>query len=96
MIARSKKEEYYREIIEILQKIAGDPAMLDAFLDDLLTPAEKEEIGQRLQIVKQLHSGKTQREVAGDLGVSIATVTRGAGVLKNKKGGFNELLKQAK
>jgi TrpR family trp operon transcriptional repressor len=58
------------------------PELVEEFLLGLLTPAELEEIPQRLQIVKLLKQGVAQHEIAKRLGVGIATVTRGARELK--------------
>jgi TrpR family trp operon transcriptional repressor len=94
MPKQSKKGDSYRELLDVLRSIAPDSELFSAFMDDLLTPMEQKELGLRWQIVKALAEGKTQREVAADLGVSIATVTRGAGVLKNTKGGFHRVSEQ--
>lgn len=64
-----------------------------AFLQNILTPAELEEIALRLQIVKCLKKGMPQREVAKQLGVSIGTVSRGARELKYGEPGFKQVLK---
>lgn len=48
------------------------------FLEGILTNGELIDIGQRLQIVKKLKQGIPQRAIAEDLGVGIATVTRGS------------------
>lgn len=64
-----------------------------AFLQNILTPAELDEIATRLQIVKLLNKGVSQREVAEKLGVSIGTVSRGARELKYGAPGFKNVLK---
>jgi TrpR family trp operon transcriptional repressor len=56
-------------------------------LDELfwlfLTPEEREDIQTRFLIVRELIRGKkTQREMAKDLGVSIAKITRGSNFIK--------------
>lgn len=56
---------------------------LDEALRDLLTPAEYTEIVKRLQILRMLEEGMPQRKIAEQLGVGIATVTRGARALKS-------------
>jgi TrpR family trp operon transcriptional repressor len=48
----------------------------------LFTPAEIVEIGERIALLKQLKQGKTQRDIAADLGISVTTVSRGSRVLK--------------
>ena len=64
-----------------------------AFLQNILTPAELDEIAARLQIVKLLKKGISQRDVAEKLGVSIGTVSRGARELKYGAPGFKTVLK---
>ncbi|MFA6304354.1 MAG: Trp family transcriptional regulator [Patescibacteria group bacterium] len=80
------------EINKVLAKIK-DPKFMAIFLKDLLTPAELAEIKRRLSIVKLLHQGLPQRVVAKKLKIAIATITRGARMLKNPQGGFNQILK---
>lgn len=62
-------------------------------MSDLLTPSEVEALGERWSIVRQLLAGKSQREVAAELGVSITTVSRGSRQLKYGQGGFQVALK---
>jgi TrpR family transcriptional regulator, trp operon repressor len=88
MIPRTKKE-----LLSILGAASKDQKILDAFLTDLLSPSEYEEIVRRWQLVKLLDQGMPQREIAKKLGVSIATVTRGSRALRDQKGGFNRVLK---
>ena len=87
----NKLDIYKKELVKVLASIK-DEATMNEFLADLLTGAEIEELPKRLQIIKQLDKGVSQREVAKNLGVGIATVTRGAKELKNKKGGFRKIL----
>ncbi|HBU07030.1 MAG TPA: transcriptional regulator [Candidatus Magasanikbacteria bacterium] len=87
----NKLDTYKKELVKVLASIKDEATMND-FLVDLLTGAEIEELPKRLQIIKQLDKGVSQREVAKNLGVGIATVTRGAKELKNKKGGFRKVL----
>jgi|TARA_B100000035_G_scaffold300923_1_gene297033 TrpR family trp operon transcriptional repressor len=60
------------------------PAMTEA-LEALLTPYEQEEVIHRLQIFTLLTKGLSQREIAKQLGVGIATVTRGSKALQAGK-----------
>lgn len=55
---------------------------MHALLESLLTPAELSEIPKRLQILHLLKAGVPQRRIAEQLGVGIATVSRGARALK--------------
>lgn len=54
-------------------------------LEALLTPGELQNIATRLEIAHLLKSGMTQRDIAKQLGVGIATVTRGSRELKAGK-----------
>ena len=85
--------EYKKEVNTIIRKVAvSGGTLLNEFLDDLFTTSEYEEIARRWQIVKMLESGIPQREIAERLGVGVATVTRGAKELADKKGGFRKAI----
>ncbi len=70
-----------------------DPAHMAQVLADLLTPAEIDDVLQRISIVDMLEKGETQRAISNKLKVSIAKVTRGASVWRGSKGGFAIILK---
>ncbi len=91
---KNNSGQYKKEIIEIFSKVSGDKNLMFEFLRDILTPAEFEEVSLRWQIVKKLNKGETHREIAGDLGLGISTVTRGSRELRNKNGGFALVLKK--
>ena len=61
-----------------------DKEKLKDFLRDFLTSKEISNVIERLEIIKQLSSGKTQREVSKDMWISVTTVNRGARILKGK------------
>lgn len=68
-------------------------------LDELfwlfLTPEERKDIASRYLIVRELVQGKkTQREMAKDLGVSIAKITRGSNFFKMVSQDLRRLLKK--
>jgi len=81
--------------VELLDTILSlkDAKMTKAFLQNMFTPKEVDEFAIRLQILKMLKAGETHREISDKLGVSIATVTRGAREIKYKKTVFTESLK---
>ena len=87
--------KYKQEFLEVLQSVK-DTRSMDAFLHDILTPSEYEEIVKRWQVVKQLNDGVPQRQIAINLKISLAKITRGSRVLLNKKGAFNRILKNKK
>ena len=66
-------EEFVKELVRINNKVwAVD------FLTGILTPKELEQVIKRLQIIKKIKKGMSQRKIAEELDVGIATVTRGS------------------
>ena len=61
-------------------------------LEDLLTPAEIVDIADRIQILKLLTEGNTQREIAEKLGISITTVSRGSRLLTYERKAIHKYL----
>ena len=61
-------------------------------LEDLFTPAELVEISERIKLIIELKKGKTQRQVAEDLGISVTTVNRGARVLQYGTGAAEKII----
>lgn len=51
----------------------------------LLTPKELDEIGKRVEIIDRLLKGDSQRSIATDLQVGIATVSRGSRVIQSDR-----------
>lgn len=74
------------ELVELLRKSASNKAFFEDLFSDLFTPAELAEVTARLQIVKQLAEGITQRDVCEHLHVGLGTVTRGARILEKGTG----------
>lgn len=86
-----KKEEQNKqldEFINALLKIKNKDKMRD-FLEGILTPKELIELPHRLEIVKMLKRGISHHDVAGKLGVGVATVGRGSRELQ--KGRFQNV-----
>ncbi len=79
------RNKQLKELIDLLLNIETKEEMED-FLLGILTPKELEEIPTRLRIVKMLKKGISQHEIAGELGIGVATVTRGSKELQ--KGRF--------
>ncbi len=68
-----------------------DKGLLEDFLVGLTTDKERAELAQRVEIIKRLIAGEPQAKIASDLGVGIATVTRGSKALS--QGHFKALRK---
>ncbi|BFM50622.1 Trp family transcriptional regulator [Marinomonas sp. THO17] len=73
-----------QQLIEFLSQV-DDQSLLEKRLRALLTPNEINEMLHRLQIFSLLEQGVPQRDIAKQLGVGIATVTRGSRALKELK-----------
>ena len=84
-------KKFIKELAEALVNLK-DASVAEAFLRNILTPGELDEISKRLQIVKLLLKGVSQREVAKKLGVSMGTVSRGSRELKYGENGFRKIL----
>ena len=55
-----------------------DKQLLDDFLRGITTAKERAELSQRLEITKRLLDGQPHHKIAQELGVGVATVTRGS------------------
>lgn len=75
-------------LIQTLLSIKSNEEMHE-FLLGIFTPQELIEIPTRLEIVKRIKSGEAQHKIANDLGVGVATVTRGSKELQ--KGRFKNI-----
>jgi Trp operon repressor len=60
-----------------------DKALLEDLLLGLTTAKERQEMTQRVEIVRRLLAGDSQHTIAADLNVGVATVTRGSKELTN-------------
>ena len=85
-----------RGLNEIAGELAaiGDAALVRRFLESILTPREREEIAGRWELVKLLHQGVSQRQVARRLGMSLCKITRGSRELKKKDSAFKAVLER--
>jgi len=78
------KIKYIEHLVNHLL-VQNSPQEMEKALSDLLTTSELDEVAKRLQIFEMLTAGVPQRQIAENLGVGIATVSRGANVLKNRQ-----------
>lgn len=67
-------------------------AEVDAFLDDLCTPAEIEALADRWSVVPLLDEGMPYRQIHDTTGVSVTTVGRIARCLEGGAGGYRAAL----
>ncbi len=90
---KKNSEQYKKEMIEIIFKIAKDKQLLADFIKEILTPREFENIGVRWQIVKRLGKEEHHQAIAEELHLGVSTVTRGSREMRKKDGGFRRVLK---
>lgn len=67
----------FNAFIDLLHS-ARDKQLLEDLLMGVTTDTERKELVRRVEIVKRLIAGEPQQKIASDLGVGIATVTRGS------------------
>ncbi len=80
-----------RGVIKALCSVTSISDM-EKLLKELLTENEQEALDLRWELMRQLKEGKTQRQIAGDLHISLCKVTRGNKILKDKNSISNSLL----
>ena len=71
-------DKIYKENLKAIISKIDNEEEAEFFLESLLTVKEYKEIATRIEILKRLNRGETQRNIAKDLGVSVSTVTRGS------------------
>ena len=84
-LSKKRGNEEFEAFLNQLMKMDNKEKMKD-FLEGILTPKELEEIPNRLEIIKMLKRGIAHHDIAGKLGVGVATVGRGSRELQ--KGRF--------
>ena len=84
---------HLNELYTLVSSVTSD-AEAKLLLTDLLTPNELQALAERWQLVKMLAAGKTQRDIAASLSVSISKVTRGSACLQRSGGGFALFMKR--
>jgi TrpR family trp operon transcriptional repressor len=55
-----------------------DKQLLEDLLVGVTTEKERDELTRRIEIIGKLIAGEPQQKIANDLGVGVATVTRGS------------------
>ena len=71
------------ELAAVLAK-TSDPALIEQFLQSILTPTEVMNVAARWELVKLLDRGMSQRRISEELGLSLCKITRGSRELKKK------------
>lgn len=79
--AKNQASDAYDYLLKLLIE-TDDRTRLSAIFNALMTEKEQTELANRLTIFALLQQGMTQREISAQLGVGIATVSRGAKVFE--------------
>ncbi|MHC5082427.1 MAG: Trp family transcriptional regulator [Planctomycetota bacterium] len=74
----------FEQICTILCQME-DPQQMGAFLEEILTPAERKDLSLRWELMRMLKQGVPQRQIASQLGISLCKITRGAKILKQEE-----------
>ena len=69
-----------------------DPELIFSFLECLLTQNELSEVASRWALVKMLDQGLSQRNIAGQLGLSLCKITRGSKELQKEDSAFKKMI----
>lgn len=72
-----------KEISKFILRLNSEKEVY-AFLSDLFTESEISALSKRWRILSMLAEGRTQRDIAKDLNVSLCKVTRGSKILNDK------------
>jgi TrpR family transcriptional regulator, trp operon repressor len=82
MTVASERQQGWHDFLKLC-RAAKTTKQLDELFDCLMTFEERHALGLRVALIQELLSGqKTQREIAADLDISIAKITRGSNALK--------------
>ena len=82
-----------KEISNLISKINSESEIYE-FISELLTESEISTLSKRWRILKMLSEGKTQRDFAKELNVSLCKVTRGSRILKDENAILYKLIKE--
>ncbi|MFO7820616.1 MAG: Trp family transcriptional regulator [Lentisphaeria bacterium] len=86
-------DELIDELCSVLEK-ARDRTELKTLLNGLLTPREISEVSVRWHLMQKLLEGRTHREIANDLGISLGKIARGSRLLQYGSSDFKTLLER--
>lgn len=70
-----------------------DKKLFQDLLEDLLTPKELNDLVDRINLIKLLNQGLSQREIAEQMEISVTTVNRGSRILQWGTGAAKKVLK---
>ena len=72
-----------QELIKVFTELT-DLREMELFIREILTPNEFNDLILRWRLLKDLHQGHTQRNIATSHHISLCKITRGSKILKQK------------
>jgi TrpR family trp operon transcriptional repressor len=81
------------ELVKVFTQTKDQKAMQKLF-EELFTQREKYDFALRWRLMKELHNGKTQRDIASELGISLCKITRGSKILKQEDSQVKQILEE--
>ncbi|MCF7934359.1 MAG: trp operon repressor [Spirochaetia bacterium] len=84
------------DVKELIEKFTGIDRydQMQQLFDELFTVREKIDFALRWRLMKDLHRGIPQREIAHELGISLCKITRGSKILKNEDSIIRSLIEE--
>ena len=82
-----------QELIDVFSRTTDRDKMQKLF-EELFTMKEKYDFALRWRLMKDLHRGVHQREIAHDLGISLCKITRGSKILKQEDSACKQIFKE--
>ena len=79
-IAAAKAD--FAELAAAVARLRGAESVA-RFREELFSPSECVEMSKRWALTRELLAGKSQRDIARELGLSLCKITRGARLLRN-------------
>ncbi len=92
-MAKTWKTKKLKTLAHALLSLKNEKDMM-AFLRDIATLEELDELSNRLAAAQMIHDGMPYREVAKKTGMSTTTVTRIAHWIRKGEGGYDKVLKK--
>lgn len=82
-----------QELAQVFASVE-DATDMEQLMNELFTENELSALHLRWELMKMLKEGKTQRQIAADLHVSLCKVTRGNKILKDENSMSGKLLER--
>ena len=79
------------DIVDVFTNIKNSEEM-KKFFHEILSPREIADLELRWQLLKELHSGETQRSIAARHHISLCKITRGSKLLKSENSTVKKIL----